>query len=558
MLQSLQIRNYALVENLTVTFEMGLNAITGETGAGKSILIGALGMALGERTDRSQIRSGADTCSVTAVFELDKSALAFQTLEQAGVSCEEGLLVMRRVISTSGAGKAFVNDIPVSAGLLKQLGNALVDLHGPHEHQSLFQPAFQLALLDAFGKLDSEQAAYAAAYSALQKLEQQRLALAAGDPAALEREADMLRFQARELDSANLSVEEEQSIRAEHEILGHAQRIAELAQIVQAALTEGDTTAFSALAAIQQPLAELAGLAPQTEALRQEARALAARVQELSGSLNNILQRIESNPGRLEWLDERLGLIRKLCRKYGSDVASVLAFAEKAKKRLSEIESREEQLKIIESEIAKTNAAVLKAAVPLSRGRRNAAGRLAKAVSRELRALGFAQAGMDIAFQSVSPAQSGMDAVEFLFAPNPGEESSPLRAIASSGEISRVMLALKSVLADHDKMPVLIFDEIDVNIGGKTAHAVGAKLAALARGRQVLAITHLPQVAVHANHHLSVEKSTLGGRTTTSVSLIHGEERVEEIARMLGGRNLTSVSMRHAREMLDAPGESAK
>jgi DNA repair protein RecN (Recombination protein N) len=555
MLQSLHIRDYALADDLAVTLGPGLNVITGETGAGKSILVGALGLALGDRADRGQIRSGAESCSVTAVFDLAEPELIAPLLTEAGVPASgDGSLVLRRVVAAAGSGKALVNDTPVTLRLLQRLGDALVDLHGPHEHQSLFQPSFQLALLDAYGRLDAARAAYGAAYEAWQELERRRVDLAAGDPAAFAREAEMLRFQVREIEEARVSAEEESAVRAEHALLGHAQRIAELGQAAQAALAEGEGSAFSALAAAQQSLADLAGLAPEAAAWRQEARDLAVRVQELSDTLGRLLQRLEADPGRLQWLDERLALYRRLCRKYGPDVPALLAFLDRARTRLRDLESREERLAALEVEAAAARTAALAAGAPLARGRRTAAGRLGRAVAKELRALGFNQAALEVEVRSADPSPSGLDTVEFQFAPNPGEPAHPLRDTASSGEISRVMLALKSVLAEQDRVPVLIFDEIDVNLGGKTAHAVGRKLAALARRRQVLVITHLPQVAVHGSRHLSVAKTATGGRTVTRVALLEGEARVEEIARMLGGRDLTTVALRHAREMLDAPG----
>ncbi len=552
MLQSLHIANYALADSLAVTLSPGLNVITGETGAGKSILIGALGLALGARADRSLIRAGADTCSVTAVFDMAGLEALAPILDEAGVpDSGNGSLVLRRVVASAGSGKAFINDVPVTQRLLERVGDSLVDMHGPHEHQSLFQPAFQLEILDAYGRLGKQKASYTAAFARLKELEEAHRDLAEGDPAALMREAEMLRFQIKEIEDATISVDEEAAIRAEHDLLGQSQRIVELGAAAQSALYEGETSAFSALGLAQKMLTELAGLAPEAESWRLEARTLAANAQELANAVGALLQRLEADPGRLQWLDERLALYNRLCRKYGPDVSSVIVFLEQARTRLANIESREERLRSIEAELKAASSELPVAGAPLTRGRRAAAARLAKAVAGELRELGFARAELLIELKAAPPSPSGLEQIEFQFAPNPGEPASPLRATASSGEISRVMLAIKSVLADHDRVPVLIFDEIDVNLGGKTAHAVGRKLAALGRSRQIIAITHLPQVAVHGANHLFVAKAGAAGRTVTRVAALEKKARVEEIARMLGGSEPSSVAMRHAKELLD-------
>ena len=559
MLRHLYIRDYALADELELDFGPGLNVITGETGAGKSILVGALGLALGGRADRSQIRSGADACSVTAVFELAGDALVMPVLEEAALPLsDENTLVLRRIVTASGAGKAFVNDAPVTLRFLQRIGEALVDMHGPHEQQSLFQPSFQLTLLDDYGRLAKQRAAYDHAYSHSVKLENLHRELADGEPLALAREADMLRFQIREIEEASVSATEEFAIRAEHKLQGQAQRIAELAHSANTALAEGDCSAFAALAAAQQSLAELESLVPEAAAWRQETRALAVRIQELESALQGLLLRLDVDPGRLNWLDERMALYSRLCRKYGPDINDVIMFCERARERMDVIESRAERLKELESEKASARAALLAAATPLTKGRHIASERLGAAVAKELRSLGFAAAKLQVDVQPSDPAPSGADKVEFYFAPNPGEPARALRETASSGEISRVMLALKCVFAEHDKVPVLIFDEIDVNLGGKTAHVVGQKLATLGHHRQVLAITHLPQVAVHGTRHMSVAKETVNGRTVTRVVLLEGTSKVEEIARMLGGRDLTSVTMRHAREMLKAGADPAQ
>lgn len=553
MLMLLRVKNLALVEEAAVSFEPGLNIITGETGAGKSILIGALYLLLGERADTSAVRAGESQCLVEATFRLARPQAVNAVLEDSGLDpCEDGLLILRRVVKAAGGGQAFVNDTPVTLPLLKRLGTLLVDLHGPHDHQSLFQPAAQLDILDAFAKAGKERAPYTDAFANYQTLLARREELSA-DVGDLDAQIDLLAYRVKEIEEAAPVDGEEEQVRAEQQTAGHAQRILELGQLVVQAVSEDEQSALSTLAPARKALDELARLMPAAQdwpaALRAHTDALAS----LSVAIQRELSDIDADPARLDWLDQRLATYDKLKRKYGGGVAEILATLETSQARLKDLQSRDRQKAEVEKEITAAETELKKLGLVLRKRRAAAAETLAPAITAELKALGFEHGAFAVQLEPLdAPAASGIDRAEFGFAPNVGEPMRALRAIASSGEISRVMLAIKVVLAQADQIPLLVFDEIDANVGGETAHAVGKKLAQAAARRQVIAITHLPPVAACGAHHFAVRKSVADGRTHTSVAPLAESERVEEIARMLGGRESTSVALRHAAELLAA------
>jgi DNA repair protein RecN (Recombination protein N) len=550
MLQTLHVRNIAIVEDAKVEFDPGLNVMTGETGAGKSVMLAALALVLGERADRTIIRAGETQCSVDATFDLKDPAPINATLEELGLpACEDGQLLVRRSLTAAGSGKTFVNNAPATVQALKQLGDNLVDMHGPHEHQALLAPDYQLGLLDAFGHLDEPRRAYSTAFIRLQQLQTQRAALNEGgtDTADL---IELLTHQLTELDAAELETLDEAAVKHEHAAAANAQHILQTGGVVTQMLTESESAALTTLGVVQQQLESLRDMLEQVDEWKNEARAIAVRVQELAASIEQRLAAINADPKRMQWLDDRLTLLHRLKRKYGNSVPELIAYRDKTKTRLHDLEHRGEAIARIEKEIAAAREEVIAAGRKLGAARRKAAGKLATAVTSELRDLGFSHGGFDVKVETGEPQASGMDQVDFGFAPNAGEPMRPLRAIASSGEISRVMLALKAVLAAHDKIPVLVFDEIDANVGGETSVAVAAKLALVADRRQVLCITHLPQVAAQGATHIRVRKEVRDGRTYTNIERLDASTRVEEVARMLGGRDLTSVTIRHAKELL--------
>ena len=552
MLVTLRVKNLALVEQARVDFEPGLNVVTGETGAGKSILIGALNLLLGERADRKWIRSGEDTCGAEALFQLQDAGEINALLESCGASpCEDGQLIIRRLLKANGNTQNLVNDSAVTQQVLKKIGDLLVDMHGPHDHQSLLRPAFQLSLLDAYGQTASALSAYQEKYGQLQGLRAQRAELE-GAGEGVQAQIELLTYRVKELEGAGLTEEEEASILKEHTVTANAQRILELGNEIAGALTEGEASAFDLSSSALRNLEELARLLPDAVAWKDQAHGIAVQVKDLGETVRSTLEGMEANPARLEWLEQRMAVYQKLKRKYGGTTAEALAQLAEAKAKLHGLQHRGEELAKLAAAIAKGEAELLKLGAALTRLREAASGRLAKEVAKELRALGFPSGEFAAALSACPPGPAGVDQVEFGFAPNKGEPMKPLRDIASSGEMSRVMLAIKAVLAEHDKIPVLVFDEVDANIGGETGSKVGRKLAELGRHHQVICITHLPQVAVCGTFHAAVAKSEKGGRTFTEVTVLDPAARVHEIARMLGGKDMTKVTLQHAREMLEA------
>ncbi|MGN0853213.1 MAG: DNA repair protein RecN [Kiritimatiellia bacterium] len=560
MLARLSVRNLAIVETAEAVFGGGLTVITGETGAGKSVLMGALGLVLGARADASAVRDGAKEARIEAEFRLSGFdaptnrpawiAALESLLDAAGLpACEDGVLLVRRTISASGGGRVTVNDAASTVQTLRALGKLLVDVHGPNDHQSLLDETFQRRLLDAYGRVDG--AAYAAAWAVYERLKAEQAALQ-GDSDGVAEEIERLRYSVEELDAAELVPEDETDLPARHALAAHAAEILDCAGAVTAALSEADDSAAAALVAANARVREMAKYHDAAGAWTEEIESLTIQLQELSRAIADSVARVDADPGLLRQLDERLSLVQRLKRKYNRPtVASLLALCAERRARLADLEDRDARLRSLDGEIAAAFAAVEQAGRLLSAGRKKGADRLAKSITKELHGLGFLKAGFGVVLAGREPDASGCDAVQFAFAPNPGEPARPLREIASTGEIARVMLAVKAVLAEHDAIPVLVFDEIDSNIGGEVGRAVGERLRAVSRLHQVIAITHLPQSAVYGERHLVVSKSVSGGRTRSTVKAVDGEARVSEVARMLGGSSLTSVVDRHARELLE-------
>jgi DNA repair protein RecN (Recombination protein N) len=550
MLSHLAVRNLAIVEEAAVDFGPGLNIITGETGAGKSVLMGALDLVLGGRADKSAIREGASEAWVEAEFDLADARDAEALLAQAGLpACDEGRLLIRRSVAAAGAGRCLVNDASATLQTLRRLGDLLVDIHGPYDHQSLLDPDFQRRVLDAYGRCAAPLAACGEAWQALKALEA-RLAELQGDTADVAGEIDRLQFAVDEISRAGLSEADGDDLVQQHAQAANAEQILALGSAVANALTEGESSAFDLLAGVQAQLAELARLLPPAAEWRAEVQSAAVQLQELGRSISDRLSQIDADPARLQQLEERMALVQRLKRKYGHTVAEVLAALAKSQSRLSDLATRTEQIERLGAEIAAASKRLAEKAAALTKVRAQAAGKLARAITSELRDLGFLKAGFAVDLAAVDPGPAGADAVSFGFAPNPGEPMRPLKAIASSGEIARVMLAVKAVLAAHDSIPVLVFDEIDANIGGEVGRAVGQKLRRVAESHQVVSITHLPQSAVYGRQHYVVSKEVAKGRTKMRIQPLDDAGRVDEIARMLGGKGLTSVIESHARELI--------
>jgi DNA repair protein RecN (Recombination protein N) len=566
MLTTLRIKNLALVADLTLEWQPGYNVVTGETGAGKSILIGALNLVLGERADRTLIRSGSDACLVEAVFDVDRLRAPLQSfLEANGLEpCEEGMLVLKRTFTASGANRQFVNGSPATLQALATIGQWLVDIHGPHDHQSLLHPARQLDILDAFGGLHKEREVFAGLVRQRAALIAEKAALIV-DERTYAQQLDLLRFQTAEITSAALQPGEDERIEQEHQRAGNAAKLLQLSQAAVELLSESDNSLLTQAGIIGRSLHELERIDPGTTEMRSLHEQALETLRELQSKLSHYAEQVDLDPERLRQLEERLDLIHSLKRKYGATLAEIISFGETAARQLQSLEQRDEELARLNAELAALEKKLVHSGGELSRQRRKIIPGLAKSVGKQLADLGFKQSTFEVAISTQETAGApgsgagnqdpkfaahGFDSIEFQFAPNPGEPPRPLRAIASSGELARVMLALKTVLAAEDEIPVLVFDEVDANVGGETANAVGEKMRQLATRRQVLCITHLPQVAATASAHYVAAKHVKGGRTISEISLLDAKARVTELTRMLGGQ--TDAARKHAEALLRA------
>ncbi len=563
MLRELSIRNLAVVEEAVVPFAPGLNVLTGETGAGKSIVVDALLLITGARAQLDWIRTGADTALVEAVFEIDPAGPVAALLDEAGHHPGDGQLVIKRELARSGRHRAFVNDGAATVGLLERLGELLVELHGQHEHQRLMEPARQLLLLDRFAEaLDRRERVGALVRTweeARAALDRLRSEMREGA-----RQEDLYRFQLAEIDDVRLKDGEEEELRAERSRLQHAERIVAGLQETVDLLYEEPQSATTRLSRAATLLRDLSRYEPDAAASVEAIEGAQAYLEDVVGRARALRDRAVFDPERLEQIDARLDTIVKLKRKYGDSVAAILAHRQEAATALDRITRHDAIAEEMERGVAEAAAAAGAEAAALSQARTRGAERLERLIQKEIRGLGMEHGRFRVALRREPAAVGelaagpdgwrvgarGAESAELLLSANPGEDLRPLTKVVSGGELSRVMLAAKTVLAAADDVPVLVFDEVDAGIGGRVADVVGQKLAASATGRQVLCVTHLAPIAAYAGQHLLVEKRVARGATRTSVTLLPAAARVDELARMLGGERVTEASRRHARELL--------
>jgi DNA repair protein RecN (Recombination protein N) len=543
ILTLLRIKNLALVEELEWQMGPRFVAVTGETGAGKSIIIGALQLLLGERADKSLIRTGADLCTIEAVFSGNDLQKLNPQLVEAGIEPCDNDLILKRTLSSTGTNRQFINGSPTTLSILKNLGDELVDLHGPHDHQSLLSPETQLSLLDSFARADEQLEEYRKHYRQLQTLFAEHAALNTAETAR-EKELDLLRHQIAEIKSANLVAGEEEEIEKRYKLASNSKRLVELAGAIANKLSETDGSVLSQLGETQRLLRELEKIDSSIEQFSSAHAAAVVELSEIACTLSAYAEKLDLDPQQLAALEQRVSVFETLKRKYGGSIAEVIAFGERAEERMQKIEGRDAELERLAKEIENVRAQTNRAGEALRKRRTKAAPKLSEKIRHNLRDLGFRQSEFEANLSALDePRPSGFDLVELLFSPNPGEPLKPLRAIASSGEISRLMLAIKSALAAHDAIPLLVFDEIDTNVGGEIAHAVGAKMQTLGRDHQVICITHLPQVAANASSHFVVTKDVSRGRTFSNLREVTGKARQEEIARMLGGKSESALKL---------------
>lgn len=567
MLEALAVHNFALIDNLSLQFEPGLNVITGETGAGKSIIIDALGVALGERASADYIRSGTSSARVEACFTFPSGHPVEVVLSAQGIPTEDNTLILTREINSSGRNVCRVNSHLVTTAQLREIAALLVDIHGQHQHQRLLQPGTHLEFLDAFGgpehqRLVDEVRSLYERYSQL-KATLQNYARTARERAQRQ---DMLEFQLKEIDAAQLREGEFEKLEEEKRVLVQREKLLTLVRSAYGLLYGGEmeSGALEALGRAQALLKEAQAIDKRLAAVEEAVTAALYSLEEVVPELRRYQEDFPLDPGRLEALEERLQLIRTLSRKYGPTIAEILAYRAQAAAELEKLTRAEEDSDSLSEELTSVATKLAARSTDLALARRRLAQILEKKLTAELADLGMAKSKFQIALDmeedpegfpwegiKVRPGPHGFDRAEFLLAANPGEPPRPLAKIASGGELSRVMLAIKTIMAVHDKVPTLIFDEVDAGIGGRAAQAVAAKLAQVSRFHQVICITHLPQIASMGDVHFQIRKEVRGGKTFTEVVRLSPERRVEELGRMLAGQAVTAAVLEHANELLD-------
>ena len=560
MLRELHISNLAVIEDAHVELREGLNCFTGATGAGKSLIIGAFEVLLGLRSAGDLLRDGAEEGRVSGVFELTDPAMIEQVNAAADLSLvadgkPEQLLVTRKLFA-SGRTSVSINGQPATLNMLAAIGELLVDVHGQHDHQYLLKPANQLYMLDRFAEADELRRRYADLHGRLAELRERQAELEASS-LLRRQQLELYEFQAGEIDDAEPAADEFDELSARHRVLSNLERIKRETGHAYGALYDSEGAVVERLQAIVAVLSDLSDLDEELTDIAAEAKATLAQLQDAAFALSRYHNRLDLEPAELEEVESRLNTLNRLIQKYGSgrggDLNEVIDYRRQIGGQIEQLRGETEDLASIEQQIEPVATALMEVGEALSRSRRAAAERLCPQVVAQLAELGMAEAQLEVAFQTSDlpgDSPSGIDAIELLVQPNPGQSPRPLRKIASGGELSRVMLALKSILADTDRISVLVFDEIDANIGGRMGSVIGQKLRDLASHHQVLCITHLPQIAAFADHHMKITKSTYRGQTRTTVGAIDHEARIEELAEMLTGRNAAATTRKQAAELM--------
>jgi DNA repair protein RecN (Recombination protein N) len=560
VLTCVRVRNFAIIDELEVQFEPGLNVVTGETGAGKSILIDALELVLGARARPEVVRTGADQAEVEALFDVEDHPEIRARIEAAGLRPEDDL-VLRRVIQRGGRSRAYINGRLAAAGQLGELARGLADISSQHEHHTLVDAKTHLSFLDAFGRLEQSRGEVAAAYERLREVRAELDGLRTAGQQRVERE-DLLRYQIQEIDALQLEPGEEQTLSHDRERQRHAEKLASITFGAEDALYASDDALCSRLSRIAAEVEQAAALDPELSGACEQLNAAHAQLEEAARELGGYARGISFDADRLQELEDRLDAISRLKRKYGGSVDAVLEHRERAGEQLAALDRSEERVQTLESALLDAASAASKLARGLSSKRKQAAKSLAEAISRELASLSMGDARVMVEVAQPDGAQgelcvdgarlgpTGIDRVEFLIATNRGEAPQPLQRIASGGELSRAMLALKRVLSGLGPTGLYVFDEVDAGVGGAVAEVIGRKVKEVSKHHQVICITHLPQIAVFADAHYHVSKSVGAGRTRSEIHRLQPEEQRDEIARMLGGIKITEKTRAAAREML--------
>jgi DNA repair protein RecN (Recombination protein N) len=588
MLKELHVRNYALIDELTTDFSDNLTILSGETGAGKSIIVGALGLVLGEKARTSSIRSGAESCTVEGRFELERTHPVHAVLMSRGMADEASpgeatpgeasnidratldmSLVIRRVVTRAGTSKCFINGFQVSVRDLQEITSLLIDIHGQHQHQSLLAVRNHLILLDKYGKLEADLAAYQKSYKSMIRIRERIVALTV-DEREKERRMDILRYSIEEIEKTALQEGEEEELDQEYKILKNYEKLLSAVSATHTLLKAGDMSAITQLEQAVQELQRIHTISPEAASGVKDLESAKILVEECAYTLQNYIESISYEPGRIDRILTRLEQVKTLKKKYGETVSEIEAYRKKCEEELESLESNEEAIGQLEKAWQAEQEKARRAAIELSARRRVAAKTLEESVMKELSFLSMAKArfkvqiiysertagsGADEPTVSIDGRDynllaAGLDKVEFLISTNTGEPLLPLKNVASGGELSRIMLAIKTVLGDVDPIRTFVFDEIDAGIGGKVAWAVGNRLKELSTMKQILCITHQAQIASRASLNLRVDKENRNGRTVTSIRKLGNEERVAEVARMISGKTISEAALKQAHEMI--------
>lgn len=562
MLRELAVQNLALIEDVRVELHPGFCAWTGETGAGKSLLLGALGLLLGERGNADLIRTGADELRVTGRFDLTRSEQRAVAAEILQTPVEDDDLILTRRLSRSGRSSALVNEVPVAVSTLKRIGEMLVDVHGQRESYSLLQPAYQLDLLDAFGRLMDLRKKYEVSANSVRDLRRAHKELSEARQAR-QRDLSLIRFEREELDNAKIEPGELTALAKERETLVHAQSLAQFTGTVAARLADDEGAVDEVLGRLLKDANRWAALDPKLQEVSQRLEALRPEVQDLAETCRDLSERFEADPDRLDEIEKRIALLKKLQARYGKTPDELIAYRATLDVKETALQRQEDDLAGIDGELRSAYATMKEAAQALSKSRGKVAKRLAGDAQKHLIDLGMPKAKLDAVIELIALPDdpmageiptSGIDQLELMLTANPGEPARPLRKVASGGEMSRTMLAIKTVLAAHDPVRTLVvFDEIDANVGGRLGDVLGQKLSILGRSHQVLCVTHLPQVASYAAHQWAIRKTATTKRTATTISpLTTDDARIEELALMLRGESRSETTRKEAAEMLRA------
>ena len=559
MLIQLRIKNFAIIDELDLSFSKGLNILSGETGAGKSIILNAVHLLLGDKATEEWIRSSEEEANVEALFDISGNREAREKINEKAPQVrgagEEGSVLIRRVISRSGRGKVFINGNMATLGVLSEIGEELLSIYGQHEHQSLQRVEVHIDILDEFGGLLEAREEFQRHYEEFVSLSEE-VEKIRGEKEKRAKERELMAFQSKEIEASGIRVGEEESLKEERTLLTHAKKLMDFALASEGALYSEESSTIGKIQKILNQGRDMAAIDPSLSHLLKALDSALIQLEEIALALRDYARRVEVNPTRIDEVENRLEEIDRLKRKYGSTVKEVLAFKQRADEALKLFTSDEEKLSQLESRLEPLRQMVENLGKKLSRERKRVASELKKSVEKELNSLGMKKTIFEIRIDPLPLSIKGADRVEFLISPNVGEEVKPLAKIASGGELSRIMLAMKRILAKIGGRQVLVFDEVDAGIGGAMAEVVGRKLRELSRHHQVICVTHLPQIACFADQHHSVRKEVKSGRTVTLVDRLDQESVVDEIARMLGGVKVTEKTKAHAKEMIENARES--